>query len=161
MLHQLTQNTKLLQKAILLTDNQVLLLKRSQTSQTRPGKWDLPGGNSEWPNALDNITNPHELDLLREIKEETNLKVGSYWQERHQPLYFTTYFESKKQVFSVIVIWLIPVQEEVKSLVSLSHEHEDFQWAELNRLSEFDFGFAGEPGGFIYEAFKRLNDLSF
>ena len=157
MSHQLTQNTKLLQKAILLVDNQVLLLKRSQTSQTRPGKWDLPGGNSEWPNVLDDIKNPHELDLLREIKEETNLEVDSYWQERHQPLALSTYFEGQKQVFSVIVIWLIPVQKEVMSLVSLSHEHEDFQWVELNKLSEFDFGFAGEPGGFIFEAFSRLS----
>ena len=152
MLHQLTENTKLLQKALILAGDQVLLLKRSADSKTRPGKWDLPGGNSEWPTTSSNIVNPHENDLLREVKEETGLDVGSYWQDRTRPTYFSTYFEGQRQVFSVIVIWQIAVPKEFKTQVKISAEHSEFSWVELSKVLEYDFGFAGEKGGFIREA---------
>ncbi len=157
MKHQLTRKTKLLQKALLMADGKVLVLKRASNSFSRPNKWDLPGGNSEWPSGVSDLKNPHELDLLREIEEETGLKVSEFWSDRHQPLYFSTYFESKRQVFSVIVIWQVNLPSALMSQVRLSQEHSEFRWVDLDRvLDELDFGFAGTSGGFIYEAVKRL-----
>ncbi len=155
MLHQLTENTKLLQKALIVADGKVLLLKRSAESKTRPEKWDLPGGNSEWPKEANvDIKDPHQADLLREIKEETDLDVGSFWQNRKQPLFFTTYFEGQKQVFSVIVIWQIKIPSTLQTRVKISSEHSEFHWVDLAKVLEYDFGFAGEDGGFIRESLR-------
>ena len=159
MKHQLTKKTKLLQKALLIADSKVLVLKRASNSFSRPNKWDLPGGNSEWPSVTSDLKNPHELDLLREIKEETGLDVSEFWSNRRQPLCFNTYFESEKQVFSVIVIWQVNLPSTLMSQARLSQEHSEFRWVDLDRvLDELDFGFAGEPGGFIYEAVKMTLD---
>ena len=156
MLHQLTENTKLLQKALLIADGKVLVLKRADDSFSRPGKWDLPGGNSEWPDSIDDLKNPHELDLLREIREETGLEVGRYWHDRHRPLYFTTYFEAERQVFSVIVIWRVDLPKILMNGVKISHEHQQFRWVSSADVLKHDLGFAGQKGGFVYEAIRSL-----
>jgi len=156
MKHQLTEKTKLLQKAWLVSDDKLLLLKRAPKSKTRANQWDLPGGNSEWPDYISDIKNPHQADLIREIQEETALDVTQYWQERQQPIYFATYFQSQKQLFTVIVIWLIKLPHGFGNEVKISHEHTQFVWVKFNQLSTYDFGFAGEPGGFIAESIKKI-----
>lgn len=78
--HQLTENVKLLQKAVIIRQSgsaiEALLLQRSETAASRPNCWDLPGGNSEWPVlGQSSIANLHLGDIKREILEETSLQV--------------------------------------------------------------------------------------
>ncbi len=90
--HQLTTQVKLLLKAVLISDDQFLIIKRSELSQSRPGKWDLPGGNAEWVHAAVDVTNPHRQDLIREIKEETGVVVDDKQLDDHSICFAGTYF---------------------------------------------------------------------
>jgi 8-oxo-dGTP diphosphatase len=56
---------------VLLTDQdgKILILKRSTDSKTNPGKWELPGGKVNQDESFDHA-------LIREVYEETNLKIA-------------------------------------------------------------------------------------
>lgn len=153
-MNQLTNQTKLLQKAVLIVGGEFLILKRSPQSQTRPNQWDLPGGNSEWPKTANDVQDGHIGDLIREIEEETGVLVSP--DKITQPVYFGTYFEGFKQLYTVIVGWQIELP--AKPAVKISSEHTEYQWIEPTKFDNFDFGFAGSSDGFIrrivFNAFK-------
>ncbi len=140
--HRLTANVKLLHKAALVSNNQVLILKRSNQAVSRPGKWDLPGGNSEWPVALqDNAKNIHQEDVAREIKEETSLSVPASNFLVHNLVYFATYFNADKQIYSVNCGWQVKdVIQQDQTQVEISSEHTDYRWISLSELTDYDFG---------------------
>lgn len=52
------------------TKNKVLLLKKKSNQKIGPGAWILPGGTVEFGEDI-------EIALIREIEEETNLKIQS------------------------------------------------------------------------------------
>lgn len=140
--HQLSANIKLLQKAIIISDNRALILKRSPSSFSRPNGWDLPGGNAEWPKtAAHDIESPHLDDLLREIKEETNLDVSRAYLRGLAPTHFDTYFEAERGIYSVISIYVIKFDDPLDhSAVVLSEEHQDYAWVSSSELVNYEFG---------------------
>lgn len=76
-LHRITST------AIIHKENKYLLIQRSFSKKNFPGKWTVPGGGLEVDDYLNTpkTTSDHwyfaiENSLHREIKEETNLKVG-------------------------------------------------------------------------------------
>jgi len=151
----LTPQVKLLHKVVLFdTTGSVLLLRRSDTSQSRPSKWDLPGGNAEWPDisiqdSSENIMQSlHSSDILREIQEETGLTLPVTALD--DPCFFQTFFDQEKRVYSIVVGWCASVEaaKETVTLV-LSLEHSEFRWATKSEINTFDFGFAGGDYGFI------------
>lgn len=143
--HQLTPNVKILQKAVLVCNGKFLILQRSPDSKTRPAKWDLPGGNSEWPEVNHNTRSLHRADIIREIIEETGIVVSD--KDLGEQVYFDTYFEAEKQLYSIITGWKVnlPTQPEVE----ISDEHTGFAWITPEQFDQYDFGFAGESEGFI------------
>lgn len=139
--HQLTSNVKLLHKVVLLSDGHVLLLKRSNQAQSRPGKWDLPGGNSEWPTDKVNfVRSLHQQDVSREIKEETAISVESDSFDQTNLIYFDTTYEPQKEMFTVLCGWRhnLPTQQKV----TISDEHQDHEWVPVEKIEDYDFGFA-------------------
>ncbi len=140
--HQLTQNVKLLHKAAIVFNNQALILKRAADAKSRPEKWDLPGGNSEWPAQItDNVKNLHQTDIVREIHEETGLAVDPQVFTVANLVYFATYFNSENQLYSVNCGWRVrDVVEAPLESVKLSSEHTQYQWIQLNQLDNYDFG---------------------
>jgi len=140
--HQLTANVKLLHKVAIRVGDEVLILKRSAKAKSRPGKWDLPGGNSEWPHDLaDNMLNPHQRDVAREIEEETSLIVPADTFTKENLVYFATYYEAEKKIFSVNLGWQVTeLTAEAKENVKISFEHQDSAWITLEQLSDYDFG---------------------
>ncbi len=140
--HQLTHNVKLLHKVALVVEDEVLILKRSPQAKSRPGKWDLAGGNSEWPHHLSQAElNPHQLDVAREIKEETGIEVDPAWFSFDNLVYFATYFSPKKEIFSVNCGWQVTdLTAEAKQRVTISAEHTDYAWITLDQLDQYDFG---------------------
>ncbi len=146
MSHQLTEQVKLLQKAVIMADGELLILKRSPHALTRPAQWDLPGGNCEWPQSITDVANPNLPELFREIQEETGIVVDANSLSA-VPLHFSTYFEADKQVYTIIVGWkiLLPAQPAVV----ISDEHTEFAWIKLDQFDRYDFGFAGKSNGFI------------
>ncbi len=146
--HQLTENVKLLQKAVLLKAGKALIVRRSKDAASRPGFWDLPGGNSEWPDTEGSGSGSHRRDIAREIEEETGVWVDPEAFATSSLIYFDTYFDSTKQVFTVINGWYLELLENFDDdKISLSDEHTEFAWISPEELEEYDFG--GEAGLFV------------
>lgn len=146
--HQLTNDIKLLQKIVLIHDNKFLIMQRSESSHSRPLAWDLPGGNSEWPESLENKENLHKNDAVREIFEETGIELDSEKIEMENLVDFRTFFDAKNQVYSVIVGWKINLDENFdEKSVEISDEHISFKWIAIEELDDFDFG--GNKGEFV------------
>jgi 8-oxo-dGTP pyrophosphatase MutT (NUDIX family) len=59
-------------RAVIIYQDRVLFLLRSDKDENRPGELDLPGGGIE-PSDLS-----VELGVVREVNEETGLDVSSY-----------------------------------------------------------------------------------
>jgi len=142
--HQLTAHVKLLQKAVLLSDDKVLILKRHPDSATRPNCWDLPGGNSEWPTNITTFTRGlHLQDLCREIEEETGIAVDPESVFRRDLVYFDTTFEPEKEMFTILCGWRHKLSgEQTLPPVATSSEHTEYQWVDPADLDQYDFGFA-------------------
>ena len=160
--HQLTQNVKLLHKTALIHEDKVLLLKRADSADSRPGCWDLPGGNSEWPAALRTSTaDIHAQDIAREIQEETGCVVAAETFANKPPVFFRSFFEPEKQLYSVICGW-VATSDQVLAFrpdqVILSPEHTASAWVTQAELDSYDFG--GVKGAFIkasiVEAFAHV-----
>lgn len=152
--HQLTTNVKLLQKIALVRYNQagqaeVLLLQRSHSASSRPGAWDLPGGNSEWPDSSANQANLHLQDVARELQEETGLQLDAAKLDLAKITHLSTYFSADKQIYTVIVGWMAAFAETNQTEIKLSAEHEQYVWVTQGQLTDYDFG--GPAGGFVVE----------
>lgn len=149
--HRLTKHVKLLQKAALWHKGECLILRRSSTDYSRARKWDLPGGNTDWPAHLNADTrDPHKADILREIAEETGVMISTQDLEHAKHELVATYFEPKKQVYSVLVGWSIELPDSFdRSSITLSHEHQEQAWITKDQFDSYDFGFAGKADGFL------------
>ncbi|NCN06795.1 MAG: NUDIX domain-containing protein [Candidatus Pacebacteria bacterium] len=150
-MHQLTETVKILQKAALVADKQILILKRADNAKTRAGQWDLPGGNSEWPDSNETKQGLHQEDISREILEETSISTAKSMFS--QPIFFDTYFDGQNQLYTVIVGWKTQLSHVPK--VQLSSEHTEFVWVTRSEVELYDFGFAGEANGFIRQILSR------
>lgn len=155
--HQLTDRVKLLQKAAIIRQQdslEVLLLKRSADAKSRPNCWDLPGGNSEWPQVDQvSIANLHLDDLKREIAEETGLDVHPDILVLDNLTHFSTYFDSDKQMFTVICGWLIDYFSTSQKEIKISNEHQEYAWVKEADLNNYDFG--GAKGTFVLDIIKQ------
>ncbi len=154
MQHQLTENVKILQKVAILRHNgetpEILLLQRSVNALSRPSSWDLPGGNSEWPSAEQlSATNLHLDDISREITEETGLDVIQSNFPLDQLVHFSTYFDSEKQIYTIICGWVLDFSSTSQTEIVISDEHQNYAWVSIDGLSNYDFG--GEKGEFVLE----------
>lgn len=96
-----------------------LLLKRSESMELNPGKWNFPSGKIEDESP--------EVAVLRELEEETGL-VGEIVKNGEN---FTA--ESAGKSFNVNP-FLVLVNGEVE----LNVEHSDFRWMEASKVSELD-----------------------
>ncbi len=158
--HQLTENVKLLHKAVVKVNNKVLILRRALDSQSRPGCWDLPGGNSQWPAPTQaSASDLHCLDVAREIVEETGLTVPAEKFTFNNLVYLSSYFDSQKQIYTVIFGWLAPYQADQDAQqnsafpeIKISEEHIEFAWIDEKELANYDFG--GLKGGFVVDIIK-------
>ena len=151
---QLTENVKFLQKAALIHEGKVLILKRSEDSDSRPGAWDLPGGNVEWPSATEPMANPHQAEVVREIQEETGLSfdLGLFTDEAL--VFFFTFIEPEIQRYSLICGWRVNLADDFdQGSIKLSDEHTEWAWISLDELEAYDFG---EPvGTYIKNIIRR------
>ncbi|HNQ16915.1 MAG TPA: NUDIX domain-containing protein [Candidatus Woesebacteria bacterium] len=155
--HRLTDQVKILHKVAIVSNNQVLLLKRHGAAHSRPGKWDLPGGNAEWP---DNPAKPllqklHRTDVVREVNEETGITISESLIV--SPIFFDTFFETEKQMYTVVVGWLVKLDRHEE--IVLSREHTEFRWAKQADIQNYDFGFAGGKDGFLVQIIEEAFTL--
>lgn len=101
------------QKIILVNKNgEILILKRGMTAPSRPGYWDLPGGEVEYGENLSN-------SIIRETEEETGLEIKN-------PTLLDIYakFNDRKEYWVTICYSSQVVDADVR----LSFEHNAFSW---------------------------------
>jgi hypothetical protein len=63
-------------------------------------------------------------------------------------VHFSTYFDSDKQIFTVICGWLINYDATNRSEIKISDEHQQQAWVKEADLINYDFG--GAKGSFIF-----------
>lgn len=102
---------------VILKDDKILILRRSQSDEWMPGHYGLPGGK------LDEHETTIEA-LARECKEEINLDISpknfiflpKVSNNKEHAFYYTTKFNGE---------------------VQLDFEHDDFQWINPKNLSNY------------------------
>ncbi len=114
-------------KAVIQNESgEVLLLRRVETDERRPGEWDFPGGGVEDEEEL-------QAGVIREIQEEAGLKVDEV-----ALVYAAT--EAKPDNSSVTKL-LFAGKVSVDA-VTLSFEHDDYKWVDVETaLTEFPHPF--------------------
>lgn len=152
--HQLTERVKLLQKIAIIRQQhdqpEVLLLQRSQTAKSRPGAWDLPGGNSEWPQQNQvSASNLHLQDVVRELQEETGIQLDPGKLDLSKTTHLSTYFAADQQIYTIIVGWMAALTDTDQAMIRLSAEHQQYAWVSRAQLVDYDFG--GPAGSFVQE----------
>jgi 8-oxo-dGTP diphosphatase len=107
------KETGVSQKAILFNkDGKILTIRRSKTAPSRPLHWDLPGGDLDFGEDT-------RKGIIREIKEETGLKVKDL-----KLIDAISGFNDKREFWVTICY----TAEATTSKVFLSYEHDDLQW---------------------------------
>lgn len=109
-------------KGIIRKDGKILILKRSDTDDHKPGVWETVGG------GMDREESPQRA-LLREISEETGLvvNVGS-------PFNVFT-FKKDTGEFKVGITFLC---EYLGGEVVLSDEHTDYRWVDPQEFADME-----------------------
>ncbi|HWQ63975.1 MAG TPA: NUDIX domain-containing protein [Methanospirillum sp.] len=112
---------------IVLFDQQghILVLKRSQSSKTNPGKWELPGGKIDDAETFD-------AALKREVLEETGFQVVIH----------TAAGTAMQETDEWRVVHLVMIGSMVSGGLAISSEHEEYRWAsplELGGLDKADY----------------------
>lgn len=157
--HQLTEHTKLLQKVALVSDDKVLVLKRQESSDSRPGCWDLPGGNAVWPETAESRGSLHQADAAREVLEETGIALDESVFDMNSLAYFDTYFSEEKQVYTIIANWWVELPDNFdEDKIEISDEHTEFAWVTAEDLADYDFG--GKKGEFVLRTIEDALEFS-
>jgi len=108
---------------VLLTDQdgKILILKRSTDSKTNPGKWELPGGKVNQDESFDHA-------LIREVYEETNLKIAL----EH------VVGASEQNLHIIRAVHIIMSGKIIEGNLKLSNEHEGYAWVLMETLPDYE-----------------------
>ncbi len=130
-------------------DKKFLVTKRSPTKKVHPNKWTVPGGglttddyvntpeshgNAGWYGAV-------ETALLREVKEEVNIKIG-----KAKFLLDLTFIRPDGTAVLVLSYYAPYISGEVK----LDEDAVEYRWVSLKEAKEIDL----IPG--IYEELEEV-----
>ncbi|SHJ23684.1 8-oxo-dGTP diphosphatase [Dethiosulfatibacter aminovorans DSM 17477] len=110
-------------KAIIINNKRILTVKRASAEEFAPDRWEFPGGRLEKGEGI-------KEGLLREIKEETGLDC-----EIIRILYASD-FTSEHTGDSKILAYLCSTDDYE---VVLSHEHDDYKWADKHEMRQIIF----------------------
>jgi 8-oxo-dGTP diphosphatase len=106
-------NFRIAVKSFIINEkSELLIIKRRDNDQHKPGMWDVPGGR------LEPGENPF-LGLIRETKEETSLNV-----EILNPLAVHHFTRDDGQIITMIT-FLCKLKT---NKITLSKEHSEFLW---------------------------------
>jgi 8-oxo-dGTP pyrophosphatase MutT (NUDIX family) len=127
---------KTVAKAVILNElGQVLLLRRSETDDRRPGEQDFPGGGVEPGEDL-------AAAVSREIFEEAGLHVPV--QDLQLAYARTELYGPTQQYSRESVTRLLFLARVTAAVVKLSYEHDDFHWVSpQTAIREFPHPFYG------------------
>lgn len=133
--HMFSEDMKFLQKAVVFhpEGQRFLALKRVSTDLHRPNCWDLPGGNVTFGEK-------HDVAILREISEETSLKVDGL-----RPIQVVTNFQD--DIYYLFVGFTCVA---LSSDVEISSEHSEYRWVTTEEFLSL------ESADFLVDLIKQL-----
>jgi len=114
-------------KAFIISDDSILLIKRSLKDKHKPGVWEVPGGR------LNELSEDPILGLKREVKEEIGLNI-----EVISPIRVHSFTRDDNQKITMISFLCKPLNSEI----ILSTEHSEAKWVskkEVKTLLVSDF----------------------
>jgi len=113
--------------ALIVDDQNRLLVAQRSSTMSLPLKWELPGGKIE-------LNETPEDCLMREIKEELDIKIDVLKK-----------LKSNRHTYPNIVVNLIPfISKHVSGSITLK-EHANYQWLNSNELLDLDWAEADVP----------------
>jgi len=104
---------------ILTPDNELLLVRRSQTDDRHPGVWEIPGGRAEDGESTTDV-------VIRETQEEVGITLT------HPKLIYG--ISSKRPEGTGTWLFFAERVADKNVHITLSHEHDDYTWV---RFDEF------------------------
>ena len=115
------ENFRVAVKAFIVNPNdELLIIKRRENDEHKPGEWDIPGGRLELGE------NPFD-GLKREAKEEIGLDIDIL-----NPLRVHHFTREDEQKITMLVFLCKPYSGEVK----LSEEHTEYAWTPMGRAKD-------------------------
>lgn len=135
---KLLNNVKFLQKCVVVNkDGKILALRRNPSDVRRPNCWDLPGGNYESGETVEEC-------IKREVQEETSLTLQTV-----HPIYVSSNMGKTYQDINVIA--LAQVSHDWIGKVKLSEEHVEFRWVTPDEFMNLK---TGDDGGFLKDSLR-------
>ncbi|MEZ6255267.1 MAG: NUDIX hydrolase [Patescibacteria group bacterium] len=113
-------------KVAVIHKNKLLLLKRSEKNETNVNEWELPGGKVDSGESLNQ-------GLIRELKEETNIDISEH--RLKAKLVAENLSNLEKYEGALFLAFGYKINLEHLPTITLSHEHEQYAWVELNTLA--------------------------
>lgn len=110
--------------AFIQHDNKVLIVRRSQNESFLPGYYEMPGGKVEFGETAEDA-------LIREIKEELNLKIKPM-----QPFSVFSYTSSNSTKHTIDIQFKAELDDDVNN-IKLSKEHDDYKLVSEDELNEY------------------------
>jgi 8-oxo-dGTP diphosphatase len=107
-------------KALIIKDGEYLLLRRANDPPKFNDLWDFPGGRQDGNENL-------EQTLIREVKEETELKVIPNKIERD--------FQYKDNEYS-LHFYIFSIKS-YSGEIQLNEEHTEYGWFSKNKLPKY------------------------
>lgn len=127
---QVTRKFRAAKVAVVRSDGQLLLLRRSQHDERRPGELDFPGGE-----VLVHEDETDEAAARRETTEETNLNLGSAALVRLCEVSKVEDRGDEVVEVSQVIFRAIVDHDEALRLV-IGDEHEEGGWHSLDEARE-------------------------
>jgi 8-oxo-dGTP diphosphatase len=127
-------------KAVIVQDGKILLLREATAYQegTNAGRYDFPGGRVE--------PGEHFADgLLREVAEETGLQV-----KMGRPLFVSEWMPVINGVQNHIVAVFIICEIIGATDITLSQDHDDYQWADVSAVEALNTTAASKDAAKAY-----------
>jgi 8-oxo-dGTP diphosphatase len=140
---KLLNNVKFLQKCIVVDNaGKILALRRDPNDVRRPNCWDLPGGNYEEGETIEEC-------IKREVREETSLIAHTL-----RPIYVASNMGETYQNINVIA--LAQACDKWEGEVKLSSEHTEFHWVTPEEFMDLE---TGDDGGFLKQSLQAYLTL--
>lgn len=138
------------QKALIVRNNKLLMVRKSKNEHPNPLKWDVPGGRMEWGEGIDE-------SLSREIYEEAGIKAML-----GKPYYMKEWFVNRpQQDNSILEMQIIAVYRVCSTLdeaitnkrATEEEQIEVVEWIHIDEILNLDLmpALAEIINDFIYD----------
>ena len=133
--------------AILISeDERILLLRRANYMKKFGGQWGFVGG------SVDKKDNNNKEAIIREIEEETKIKLTFNEQQKMKAIDKQKHEDSNGSVVSDTEYWLIKL--ETTPEIKISREHSKYEWIDVNTFKNKTFKFMPDVFHYIQKYFN-------